>query len=171
MHAAFFLPPRVSISGGAFRTLGTLRHEVGWDCGESNSGGGGGSCRRKRSVGDEASDHADLELHLSTREAVLPGAGAQVRIRLRRSPPLLAPDYKLVVRGGGGPGIVNRTVPFPACLYTGEVEGTAATVAVSTCQENKVVIEKNSLHSLYRVNHHLADLILLQLNMITCNTK
>ena len=158
MHAAFFLPLRVSISGGAFRTFGTLGHEVGWDCGESGSGGGGGGgCRRKRSAGDEASDHADLELHLSTREAVLPGAGARVKIRLRRSPPLLAPDYKLVVRdGGGGTGFVNRTVPFPACLYTGEVEGTAATVAVSTCQENKVVIDRSShwdkkLPSLYRM--------------------
>ena len=132
--------PLVSISGGAFRTRGTLRHEVGWDC-----EGGSGGCRRKRSAveGDAtARGHSDLTLHLSTEEAVLSGAPPQVKIRLRRSPPLLSPDYKLVLRdggGGGGANLVNRTVPFPSCLYTGEVEGTAATVAVSTCQENKLV--------------------------------
>ena len=132
--------PLVSISAsGRFRTRGTLRHEVGWDC-----QGGGGGCRRKRSA-NEADDattasHADLTLHLSTEEAVLSGAAPQVKIRLRRSPPLLSPDYKLVVRGDGGARTVNRTVPFPSCLYTGEVEGTpGATVAVSTCQENKLV--------------------------------
>ena len=131
--------PLLSISAsGAFRTRGTLRHEVGWDC------QGGGGCRRKRSA-DEADDattasHADLTLHLSTEEAVLSGAAPQVKIRLRRSPPLLSPDYKLVVRGDNGTSTVNRTVPFPSCLYTGEVEGTpGATVAVSTCQENKLV--------------------------------
>ena len=138
--------PLVSISAsGAFRTRGTLRHEVGWDC-----QGGGGGCRRKRSA-NEADDattasHADLTLHLSTEEAVLSGAAPQVKIRLRRSPPLLSPDYRLVVRGGsGGASLVNRTVPFPSCLYTGEVEGTGATVAVSTCQENKLVYLRATL--------------------------
>ena len=132
--------PLVSISGGAFRTRGTLRHEVGWDC-EGGEGGRGG-CRRKRSASEGGPEgHADLTLHLSTEEAVLSGAEPQVKIRLRRSPPLLSPDYRLVVRGGsGGASLVNRTVPFPSCLYTGEVEGTGATVAVSTCQDNKLVI-------------------------------
>ena len=133
------MPLLLISASGAFRTRGTLRHEVGWDC-----QGGGGGCRRKRSA-DEADDataasHADLTLHLSTEEAVLSGAARQVKIRLRRSPPLLSPDYKLVVRGDNGASTVNRTVPFPSCLYTGEVEGTpGATVAVSTCQENKLV--------------------------------
>ena len=138
----------VSISAsGAFRTRGTLRHEVGWDC------HGGGGCRRKRSA-NEADDattasHADLTLHLSTEEAVLSGAAPQVKIRLKRSPPLLSPDYKLVVRGGDGASTVNRTVPFPSCLYTGEVEGTpGATVAVSTCQANKLVSSTDAFFTL-----------------------
>ena len=138
----------VSISAsGAFRTRGTLRHEVGWDC------QGGGGCRRKRSA-NEADDattasHADLTLHLSTEEAVLSGAAPQVKIRLKRSPPLLSPDYKLVVRGGDGASTVNRTVPFPSCLYTGEVEGTpGATVAVSTCQANKLVSSTDAFFTL-----------------------
>ena len=142
--------PLVSISAsGAFRTRGTLRHEVGWDC------QGGGGCRRKRSANEpEANDattasHADLTLHLSTEEAVLSGAAPQVKIRLRRSPPLLSPDYKLVVRGDGGASLVNRTVPFPSCLYTGEVEGTpGATVAVSTCQEHKLVSASDAFFTL-----------------------
>ena len=140
--------PLLSISAsGAFRTRGTLRHEVGWDC-----QGGGGGCRRKRSAneadGATTASHADLTLHLSTEEAVLSGAAPQVKIRLRRSPPLLSPDYKLVVRGDNGASTVNRTVPFPSCLYTGEVEGTpGATVAVSTCQENKLVSSTNAFFS------------------------
>ncbi len=122
----------ITIPLGSFVTYGNLRHETGWEC------GGGGNCRPKRSVG--SGELADLTLHISTEKPVLSDGSSQMRVRLRRSQPLLSPDYKLVVRDESGRAAeVNRTVPFPTCLYEGELEEGGARVAVSTCQDNSLV--------------------------------
>ena len=60
---------------------------------------------------------------------------SEVILHLVHSPQVVAPNFKLVVRGASNNIIsTNHTVAFPSCLYTGTVDGIPnAKVSLSTC--------------------------------------
>ena len=81
----------------------------------------------------------ELLLELKAEGLAWPSSSSSSRMsaRLRRSTGLVAPHYRLVVRNGDEVS-VNRTVPFPTCLFEGQAGGVK--VAVSTCRGGKMVI-------------------------------
>ncbi len=137
----FFFFPESFKSFGTFK-LFSASSTSSSDCGSP-------PCRRKRSPTAPDPPAAELRLRLATElpEPFAPSAAGgegpppappPLVARLRRSTGLVAPHYRLVVRDGGAAVSVNRTVPFPTCLYEGEAPG-GVRVAISTCRGGRLV--------------------------------
>ena len=69
---------------------------------------------------------------------------SEVILHLVHSPQVVAPNFKLVVRGASNNIIsTNQTVAFPSCLYTGTVDGIPnAKVSLSTCGGMKKLVSQ-----------------------------
>ena len=88
------------------------------------------------------------EIHIETPKVLLKHQKSggttinPIKIKLAQPEvPLLAPSYKLVVRGSQNSILsVNDTVPFPTCLYHGTIAGDPhSNVSISTCDGNNIV--------------------------------
>ncbi|TRY70666.1 hypothetical protein TCAL_09680 [Tigriopus californicus] len=92
--------------------------------------------RSKRDVEppEDDTDDYEAELELSTDEPIWGHDLRTYNLKLTKSPQLLAPQYELVVRNGQNIS-VNRTVPFPTCLYSSS-HSEHIPAALSTCQGN-----------------------------------
>lgn len=109
-------------------------------------------CRTKRDTTTRPTSNG-LEIHIETNKAIFDhqkghklGVVKPIHLTVGRSDPLIAPNYKLIVRKGNSIASINSTVPYPTCLYNGTFDNGQGHVALANCDStglNGVILADN----------------------------